>query len=53
MPFHGDFKRLRLHAQLAEAVGVAPEDIFQGENGLPLEHRRARRALRRRASRRG
>ena len=37
MPFHGDFKRLRLHAQLADAVGVAPEDIFQGENGLPLE----------------
>jgi ribonuclease J len=37
MPFHGDFKRLRLHAQLAEAVGVAPEDIFQGENGLPLD----------------
>jgi len=37
MPFHGDFKRLRLHAQLAEAVGVAPEDIFQGDNGLPLE----------------
>ena len=37
MPFHGDFKRLRLHAQLAEAVGVAPEDIFQGENGRPLE----------------
>jgi ribonuclease J len=37
MPFHGDFKRLRLHAQLAEAVGVAPEDIFQGDNGLPLQ----------------
>jgi ribonuclease J len=37
MPFHGDFKRLRLHAQLAEAVGVPPEEIFQGENGLPLE----------------
>jgi ribonuclease J len=37
LPFHGDFKRLRLHAQLAEAVGVAPEDIFQGDNGLPLE----------------
>jgi ribonuclease J len=37
MPFHGDFKRLRLHAQLAEAVGIAPDDIFQGENGLPLE----------------
>ncbi|HWW91343.1 MAG TPA: ribonuclease J [Solirubrobacteraceae bacterium] len=37
MPFHGDFKRLRLHAQLADAVGVSPEDIFQGENGLPLD----------------
>jgi ribonuclease J len=37
MPFHGDFKRLRLHAQLAEAVGVAPREIFQGENGLPLD----------------
>jgi ribonuclease J len=37
MPFHGDFKRLRMHAQLAEAVGMAPEDAFQGENGLPLD----------------
>jgi len=37
MPFHGDFKRLRLHAQLAEAVGVPAEDIFQGDNGLPLD----------------
>jgi ribonuclease J len=37
MPFHGDFKRLRIHAQLAEAVGVAPRDIFQAENGMPLE----------------
>ena len=37
MPFHGDFKRLRLHAALAEAVGVAPEDVFQGDNGLPLD----------------
>jgi ribonuclease J len=37
MPFHGDFKRLRLHARLAEAVGIAPQDIFQGDNGLPLE----------------
>jgi ribonuclease J len=37
MPFHGDFKRLRLHSQLAEAVGIAPEDIYQGDNGLPLE----------------
>jgi ribonuclease J len=37
MPVHGDFKRLRLHAQLAEAVGVDPAAIFQGDNGLPLD----------------
>jgi ribonuclease J len=37
MPVHGDFQRLRLHAGLAESVGVAGEDIFQGHNGLPLE----------------
>ena len=44
MPMHGDHKRLHLHAQLADAVGIAPEDVFQGENGLPLEidDRRAR-----------
>ena len=37
MPVHGDFKRVRIHSQLAQAVGVPPENIFQGENGLPLE----------------
>ncbi len=37
MPAHGDHKRLYLHAQLAEAVGIPPGRIFQGENGLPLE----------------
>jgi ribonuclease J len=37
MPFHGDFKRIHLHAQLAEAVGMDPDDVFKGENGLPLE----------------
>ena len=37
MPMHGDHRRLRLHAELAEAVGVSPEDVFRGENGLPLE----------------
>ena len=30
MPLHGDFKRLRLHAQLAEAVGVITDS-----NGVP------------------
>jgi ribonuclease J len=37
MPVHGDHKRLRLHAELAEAIGVDPECIFRGRNGLPLE----------------
>jgi ribonuclease J len=37
MPVHGDYKRLRLHAELAEAVGIEGERIFQGRNGLPLE----------------
>jgi len=37
MPFHGDHKRIHLHAELAEAVGVPAENIFKGENGLPLE----------------
>jgi ribonuclease J len=36
-PFHGDHKRLRLHADLAESVGVKPECIFNGRNGLALE----------------
>jgi ribonuclease J len=37
MPVHGDYKRIRLHAELAEAVGIDPDDVFGGENGLPLE----------------
>jgi ribonuclease J len=36
-PFHGDHKRLRLHGELAHAVGVDPGCVFRGENGLPLE----------------
>jgi ribonuclease J len=36
-PFHGDHKRIHLHSQLAEAVGIDPDDIFKGENGLPLD----------------
>jgi len=51
MPVHGDFKRLRMHAELAAAVGVAPQDIFQSDNGLPLEidERGARFAARERS----
>jgi ribonuclease J len=37
MPIHGDHKRIHLHAQLADAVGIAPEAVFRLENGLPLE----------------
>ena len=37
MPVHGDYKRLRLHAELAHSVGVDPANVFQGRNGLPLE----------------
>jgi ribonuclease J len=37
MPVHGDHKRLRLHSELAEAVGIDGDRIFQGRNGLPLE----------------
>ncbi|HEV7771611.1 MAG TPA: ribonuclease J [Solirubrobacterales bacterium] len=37
LPVHGDYKRLRLHAELAASVGIDPADVFQGRNGLPLE----------------
>jgi len=37
MPAHGDHKRIHLHGQLAEAVGVRGDRIFKLENGLPLE----------------
>jgi ribonuclease J len=36
-PFHGDHKRLRLHAGLAESVGIDADRIFIGRNGLALE----------------
>ncbi len=45
MPVHGDFKRMLLHSQLAEAVGVPPENIFRTENGTPLEIDEQGRAL--------
>src|SRR5207302_1171944 len=37
LPIHGDHRRLHLHADLAEAVGIDPTRIFKGANGLPLE----------------
>ena len=36
-PAHGDHRRLRLHSDLAEAIGVPPERIFRGRNGAALE----------------
>jgi ribonuclease J len=37
LPIHGDHKRIHLHAELADAVGIEPERVFRGENGLPLD----------------
>ncbi len=36
MPVHGDAKRLKLHGELAMAVGVPEDNIFYGDNGRPL-----------------
>ena len=36
-PFHGDHKRLKLHGDLAESVGIDRDRIFTGRNGLALE----------------
>ena len=36
-PFHGDHKRLKLHADLAESVGIDRTRIFTGRNGLALD----------------
>ena len=47
MPIHGDFKRLRLHAELAEAVGIDPEHIFQMEQRPAARDRRQGRPHRR------
>lgn len=37
MPVHGEATHLRAHARLAEATGVAPENVFVLENGDALE----------------
>ncbi len=37
MPVHGDFKRMLIHGELAQAVGVPAGHIFLTENGTPLE----------------
>jgi ribonuclease J len=37
LPVHGDYKRLRLHSELAQSIGIPEKNIFQGRNGLALE----------------
>lgn len=37
IPIHGEYRMLRLHAQLAESVGLPPEDIFILDNGDTVE----------------
>ena len=37
MPVHGDHRRLRMHCELADAVGIEPERVFRTANGQPLE----------------
>ena len=37
VPIHGEYRHLRLHARLAEAVGVEPDNIFVLEDGQIVE----------------
>ena len=37
MPVHGDYKRMLIHSELAQSVGVPASNIFRTENGTPLE----------------
>lgn len=37
VPVHGEYRHLKLHAQLAENMGVAPEKVFILEDGDILE----------------
>jgi ribonuclease J len=37
IPVHGEYRHLIKHAQLAESVGINPDNIFVAENGQVLE----------------
>ena len=47
MPVHGDYQRLRLHAELAEAVGIDAGEHLPGPQRPAAGDRRGRRPLRR------
>ena len=53
MPIHGDHKRIHLHAQLADAVGIDPDAVFRGRERAAAGDRRARCRVRRAPSRPG
>ncbi len=37
IPVHGEQKHLRKHAMLAEAMGIAPQNIYVADNGVQIE----------------
>lgn len=37
IPIHGEYRMLRIHADLGEEVGIAPENIFVLDNGDTVE----------------
>jgi ribonuclease J len=37
IPIHGEYRMLRMHAQLAEEIGMDPENIFVVDNGDTIE----------------
>jgi len=40
IPIHGEFRHLKKHAQMAQCVGIPPENIFVMDNGQVLEFTR-------------
>ena len=45
IPIHGEYRHLIRHAQLAESVGIDPDNIFVAENGHVLEFSGKRGAI--------
>ncbi|HHT02040.1 MAG TPA: ribonuclease J [Firmicutes bacterium] len=45
IPIHGEYRHLVHHAALAQEMGIAPENIFVGENGSVFEFSRDKGAI--------